>query len=233
MSLLILIGYIAAGILFILKINYVAIIVLDAAIILHIFRMFSPSTRAVTRLLNAKRAIGQGNIERAVKLVLNSIALNADENNVNYILDQPGKNTEHYFKLAFILENKLKENDTPFFRYFIASIFYNVGNTGKVVEIMKEIPEKDWTLKHVRILGAAFMELGKFKEVLALFKKFESKKAPFSPDEMAIILGMGYSYVGMKNIKKAKEYYERIAQSNPKFPGLSILRDRIKEIEEQ
>jgi len=231
MSLLIIIGYIAAGILFIFKINYVAIIVLVAAIILHIFRMFSTSTRAVTPLLKAKQAIGQGDIERAVKLVLDSIALNADENNVNYILDQPGKNTEHYLKLAFILENKLKANDTPFFRYFVSSIFYNVGNTEKVVEIMKEIPEKDLSLKNVRILGAAFMELKEFKEALALFEKFEPEKAPFSSDGMAILLGIGQSNAETKNIKKAKEYYTRIAQSNSNFPGLSILGDRIKEIE--
>ncbi len=233
MSLLILIGYIAAAILFIFKINYVAIIVLNAAVILHIFRMFSPSTRAVTRLLNAKRAIGQGDIERAVKLVLDSIAINANENNVNYILDQPGKNTEYYFKLAFILENRLKENDTPFFRYFVTSIFYNIGNTEKVVEIMKEIPKKDLSLKNVRILGAAFMELKKLKEALALFEEFEPEKPPFSSDGMAILLGIGQSYAEKKNIKKAKEYYTRIAQSNVKFPGLSILGDRIKEIEKQ
>jgi tetratricopeptide (TPR) repeat protein len=150
---------------------------------------------------------------------------------VNYILDQPGKNKEHYFKLAFILQNQLKENDTPFFRYLVSSIFYNTGNMEKVVEIMQEIPEKDLSLKNVRVLGAALMELGNFKEALALFEKFDPKKAPFSPDELAIILGIGYSYAGIKNIKKAKEYYARIAQSKPKFPGLSMLDSKIREIE--
>lgn len=227
-NLLIFLAYAVGFILFFTRLRDFGVYILIVAVVMQIIYTFSPRQRAAIKFLNARKSIEKGNVNAAFQFIVQGVALSQEKTLANYLLSPFVKLKPQYMKLASMLENELKKNDTPFLRYIIASIYYQTGEMKKVFTILKDLPKKDLDIKIIRLLGAAMMEKGEYKNALELFKRVEPKrkKLPDS-DELSILLGMGLCYAAMGNKNKATEYYNRISQFNRSLPGLNELYEKI------
>ena len=227
-NLLIFLAYAAGVILFLIpRLRDFGVYILIGAVALHITYTFSPRQRAAIKFLNARKSIEKGDVKKAFQFIVQGIALSQEKALANYLLSPFVKSKPHYMKLASMLENELNKNDTPFLRYIIASIYYQTGEMNKVFNLLKDVSKKELDIKTVRLLGAAMMEKGDYENALKLFKRVESKRKAPDSDELNILLGIGLCYADMGNIKKATEYYERVAQFNSSLPGLNKLYEKI------
>ncbi len=202
-------------------------IILIGAVILHIAYTFSPHQRAAVSMLNARRMVEMGNIEKAYQYVTQYLKLSKDKTLVGYLLSTSKKSYPFYQKLAEILENDLKKNESMLLRYVIASIYYSINNLEKTIEILKKIPKDKMDTETVRLLGTALLESKKPDDAIDIFKLKEKKTGVPSPDKLSILLGLGLSYAEKNDMEKAEKYYRKVQKFNPAFPELSTLKKKI------
>ena len=227
-NLLIFLAYAVGVILFLIpRLRDFGVYILIGAVALHITYTFSPRQRAAIKFLNARKSIEKGDVKKAFQFVIQGTALSDEKTLVNYLLSPFVKLKPYYMKLASMLENELNKNDTPFLRYIIASIYYQTGEMNKVFTLLKDLSKKELDIKTIRLLGASMMEKGDYESALKLFKRVEPKRKVPNLDELNVLLGIGLCYADTGNIKKAKEYYERVAKFNPSLPGLNKLYEKI------
>ncbi len=203
-------------------------ITLVVAVVSHIVYTFSPFQRSAISMLNARRAVELGNIDRAFQYILKAARLGGYEQHVGYLLSPSKKSASLYRKLAEKIENYAKENgQDDFLNYVAASIYYHIGDLKKAIDLLMSIPKGKQTAETVRLLGTALLETGKVDEAIKTFKTREKKEGPYSKEELAILLGLGLCYAEKKDRRKAEEYYLKVKQYNPDFPEINVLRNKI------
>ncbi len=200
---------------------------LIAAVTAHIIYTFSPQQRAAIDMLNARRALEVGNIEKAHRYIEQFLKISKDKKLVGYLLSTSKKTKENYTKLATILGEDPKNQNNPFLKYIIASIYYNTRDIEKSTKILETIPEEQRDSETIRLLGTNLLENKKFDEAIRIFQTKEKKEGIPTPEELSILMGLGLCYAEKNDIKKAEWYYERVKKFNPAFPALSNLKEKI------
>jgi len=227
-NLLLFLAYAAGFVLFFTRFRDIGVYVLIGAVIAHIIYTFSPRQRAAIKFLNARKSIEKGDSQKAFQFVIQGAKLSQEKTLVNYLLTSFVNLKPHYMKLASLLMKELKKEDTPFLRYIIASIFYQVGEMERVAGVLQGIPREKLDVETIRLLGAVMMEKGEYQKALELFKKVEPKRRVPATGELNILLGIGLCYAGMGDIKRATEYYKKIVGFNASLPGLRKLYEKVR-----
>jgi tetratricopeptide (TPR) repeat protein len=202
--------------------------ILIAAIVSHIVYTFSPHQRAAVSMLNARRQTELGNIEKAKEYVLKSMKLNKKYSLTGYLLSSSKKSIPLYKKLAESLYKEINNvDDKTYLRYIIASIYYNIGEIQKTIDILSEIDKKDYNIKIVRLFATALLENKNIDKAIEIYKTMEKKEGPFTNEDLAILVGLGLCYAEKKDLDMAEKYYKKAKQSNPAYPELQKLKEKI------
>jgi tetratricopeptide (TPR) repeat protein len=210
--------------------NYrdIGVILLIIAVISHMVYTFSPVQRAAISMLNARRFLELGNVEKAKEYVIKAAKLNKNYPHVGYLLSTSKKTFPFYERLAKELEDYAKnESDSTYMKYVTASIYYHIGNLEKTISTLYSVPEENRNTEIARLLGTALLESGKPEEAIEVFKKYEKKEGLPTKEELAILIGLGLCYAEKKDRRKAEKYYLKVKKFNPDFPELNVLRDKI------
>lgn len=193
----------------------------------HIFYLFSPEQKGARLLSRAKAFLDKGKSEEGAEALFESAKLNEDRDNLAKLFGGRSKNPESYKRAALILEKKLKEFDTPYFRLITGAMFYYVGNVKKTTDILSKIPEEKRDIKTVRLLGSCLFDLGKFRESIEVLKEFDPMRFALTEDELAIQFGIGIALARLGNLCGAVEYLERVEARNPRFGNVSEILDEL------
>ncbi len=190
----------------------------------HIFYLSGPEQKAIRALTSAKKYLDKGNSEKGVKLLLNTVKLTDKFDDIRYLLKGRCKNPKSYRNAANILAKENANNiNSSFFKYLVASMFYYAGNVKKTVELLNPIPVEESNIKIARLLGASLMDLRRFEDAIKAFKEFEPPLLPMREDDLAVLFGIGISYIKMGNKEDGKKYLERVAMRNPRFGGVTKI----------
>lgn len=198
---------------------------------LTILNVTSSEYRA-TKALNASRKfIEKENVEKAVSMVLTSVSLYNNEETVYTFFSKPFKNKKALNGVAKKLYSLLKDNDTPYFRYVVSCFLYAAGDVKKIVPLLEEIPEEKRTIKMARLLGSVLVDLQDFDRAVEVFKEFDPPYIPIIEDELAIVYGIGVSYLAMGNKEKGIEYLTRVEARSPRFGNVAKILDELEKSE--
>ncbi len=210
--------------------NYrdIGVIILIIAVISHIVYTFSPSQRAAISMLNARRMLESGNIDKALEYVLKAANLSKNYGHVGYLLSVSQKTFPLYAKLAEKLEEIAeKDKNNAYLKYIIASIYYHIGKHEKAIPVLTSVPNKERSVEIIRLLGTTLLEKGEIDDAIKVFKSAEKKEGVPSKEELAILLGLGLCYAEKKDRRTAEKYYLKVKKFSPDFPELKVLRDKI------
>lgn len=200
------------------------IILFVATVVGHIFYLLGAEQKAVRAFVSAKKYLDKGKTEKGVKLLLNAVRLTDNFDDLRYLLKGRCKNPKSYGNAANILAKEcINDNDTSFFRYLVASMFYYAGNVKKAVELLKDIPVENSNVKIARLLGASLMDLKRFEDAIKALKEFEPPLLPMREDDLAVLFGIGVSYIKIGDKENGKKYLERVAMRNPRFGGVTKI----------
>ena len=205
------------------KMRQYGILILIICAILNVFYVLSDEYKASHLLLSAKKYLEKGLFEKAASQVINASKIQANEEVLLQIHSSPKKNPEVYKRTADLLSKYLKENDTPFLRFAIASFYYTAGNKKKVKELLFEIPEEKRTIKMVRLLGSSLYELKEYDKAIEVFNKYDPPDLPANSDEMAVVFGKGISFLAKGEKEKAVETLSRVEMRNAKYGNVSKI----------
>jgi tetratricopeptide (TPR) repeat protein len=208
------------------------LISLAIAGVINLLYISSREYKASINLNKAKKLIEKNKIDLAASLIIKASQYNEDENAVNNFFSKPFKNKEAIKATLIQLSSKLKEYDTPYFRYIIAGFYYTSGDLKEVVQILKNIPEEKRTIKMVRLLGSALFDLKEIDKSLDALSEFDPPYPPMSEDELAIVYGIGIDYLTKGDKEKAMEYLNKVEARNPKFGNVSKILEQLGEEEE-
>ncbi len=204
-------------------------IILIIAVISHVVYTFSPNQRAAISMLNARRTLENGDIEKSKEYVLKASKLSKNYSHAGYLLSPDTKTFPLYEKLAKKLEKSISGNkqEEVYLKYITASIYYHTGKLEKAIALLSSIPSNERTTEIVRLLGTSLLETGKTDEAIKVFKSKEKKEGLPSKEELAILLGLGLCYAEKNDKRSAEKYYLKIKKFNPDFPEINILRNKI------
>jgi len=194
----------------------------------HIFYLFSPEQKGVRLLSQAKKYLDKGKSKEGAEALFESAKLNQDRDNLAKLFGGPCKNPASYKKAAAILEKKIPQLDTPYFRLIVGAMNYYVGNVKKAVDILSKIPEEKRDIKTVRLLGSCLFDLGKFKESIEVLKEFDPLRFALTQDELAIQFGIGIALARLGMLREAIEYLERVEAKNARFGNVSELLEKLR-----
>ncbi|MGC8721578.1 MAG: tetratricopeptide repeat protein, partial [Caldisericaceae bacterium] len=129
------------------------------------------------------------------------------------------------------LQKELKENDTPFMRFIIASFYYFCGNLKEVKELLTAVPEDKRTIKMVRLLGSALYDMKDYSGSIDVLSFYAPPSLPTNEDELAVAFGLGVAYLSTGDKDKALDYLLRVETRNAKFGNVSRILATIDESE--
>ncbi|MEA3312906.1 MAG: hypothetical protein U9Q18_00845 [Caldisericota bacterium] len=204
-------------------------ILLAATLVGHVFYLFGSEQRAIRNFTAAKKYLDKANSEKGTDLILKAIELTNNLDNIKYLVAGTCENPKSYKKAADVLIKKLKQKDTPFFRFVVASLFYHSANIRKTVELLKTINVGDSNIKIARLLGASLFELKRFEEAIEVFKQFAPPMLPMREDDLALLFGLGIAYNELGEKEKSKKYLVRVARKNPRFGGVDKILEKLEE----
>ncbi len=209
--------------------NYrdIGVVLLIIAVASHVIYTFSPTQRAAISMLNARRVLENGNIDKAIEYILKASRLSKNYAHVGYLLSTSKKTFPLYEQLAKKLEKIAAKEPNTYLTYIIASVYYHIGQLEKAISTLSSIPSNKQTTEIVRLLGTSLLESEKVDEAIKVFKTKEKKDGIPSKEELAILLGLGLCYAEKNDRRSAEKYYLKVKKYNPEFPELNILRDKI------
>ncbi len=194
----------------------------------HILYLFSPEQKGARLLSRAKAYLDRGKSKEGAEALFESAKLNQDRDNLSKLFGGRCKNPASYKKAAVILEKKIPQLDTPYFRLIVGAMYYYVGNVKKAVEILSKIPEEKRDIKTVRLLGSCLFDLGRYKESIDVLKEFDPLRFALTQDELAIQFGIGIALAKLGNLQGAIEYLERVEAKNARFGNVSEILERLR-----
>jgi len=80
-----------------------------------------------------------------------------------------------------------------------------------------------------RLLGSIFYELKDFDRAIEYLKLYDPPYAPMNEDELAVVYGIGISYLAKGERELARQYLERVELRNSKFGNVGSI---LKSLEE-
>ena len=87
------------------------------------------------------------------------------------------------------------------------------------------------TIKIVRLLGSALLDLKEIDKSIEVLSKFDPPYPPISEDELAIVYGIGIDYLNKGDKEKATSYLTKVEIKNPKFRNVSKILSKMNEEE--
>lgn len=201
------------------------------AVTLHIIYMLTNEYKSSRHLALASRYIEKNNPEKAYEEILTSAKLYENEEELYKLFANKTKFKDTVKKVGNLIFENIDKFDTPYMR-FIGSMFeYISGDLEKAKRLLLGINEDDLTIKMVRLLGSIFYEQKNYDKAIYYLSLYDPPYAPMNEDELAVVYGIGLSYLGKGEKEKAKEYLERVEIRNSKFGNVSKILKSLEENE--
>ncbi|MGC9171574.1 tetratricopeptide repeat protein [Caldisericum sp.] len=193
------------------------------AAILHIVFITTNEYQSSRHLALASKYIEKNIPEKSYEEILKSAKLYENEEELYKLFYNKTKYKDTVKKVANIIYENINEHDTPYLRFIGSTLEYIAGDLEKAKRLLIEIEEEKLTIKMVRLLGSIFYESKDFDKAIEYLSLYDPPYAPMNEDELAVVYGLGISYLQKGDRKKAQEYLERVELRNPKFGNVSQI----------
>lgn len=195
------------------------------AAVLHIIYMLSNEYKSSRHLAIASKFIEKNEPEKAYEEILKSAKLYQNEEELYKLFSNKAKFKDTVKKVANLIYENISNYDTPYIRFIGAMFEYIGGDLERAKRLLLAIDEDSLTIKMARLIGSIFYELKDFDRAIEYLKLYDPPYAPMNEDELAVVYGIGISYLAKGERELARQYLERVELRNSKFGNVcSILK---------
>lgn len=199
------------------------------AALLHLIFILSNEYKASLHLAKASKFIEKGKSELAYEEIVKSVKLYQNEEELYKLFQNKIKFKDTIREVANLIAKNINASDTPYLR-FIGAMFYFIANDlEKAKKLLLVLDEDVLTIKMVRLLGSIFYEQKDYDSAIRYLKLYDPPYLPMNEDELAVVFGLGISYLAKGDKIKAKEYLERVELRNPRFGNVSKILASLEE----
>ncbi|BAL80870.1 tetratricopeptide repeat protein [Caldisericum exile] len=193
------------------------------AAILHIILLMSNEYKSSRHLSLASKYIEKNMPNNAYDEILKAARLYENEEELYKLFYNKTKFKETVRKVANLIYDNIKDHDTPYLRFIGSMLEYISGDLEKAKRLLVSIDTDKLTIKMVRLLGSVFYDLKDFDNAIKYLSLYDPPYTPMNEDELAVVYGLGISYLQKGDRQKAKEYLERVELRNSTFGNVSQI----------